>query len=324
MKNPNHLSALGGLIALICILTSCGERSRRLNETQPIDVPLSHLSFNIHFPIDQLEAGVNDIMKKTLVDDVIPTNNNGDKLFLKVVKKGDLKLSLRDGQAHASLPLSVEVALKKKMMGITFSNQDSPISFTGHIETISTASLDESWDFSLHCQDMTLIWDQEPSFNLFGINIDLTQTMEKALAQNEEKILSQLCSSVNESIDFKKAMNKIWLDIQNPIRIAHNPKLLWLYSRPKALNAELLPMENDTLSVHVEYKSTVHITTTNEVTWPIEELPQRGSTISDRSAIMAYLEAKMPFTFVEDILKEQYLGKTFEYEQYHATEKILL
>lgn len=317
MRNSNLLFAF----VLTLFVFGCGEQSKKWSEKDLVEVPVSHLAFNINFPAEELQAGVNEVLKPVLVDDIINMNDKGDKLYLKVVKKGDLKISLDNDQAKGVLPLSVEVAIKKKMMGITFSNEDTPISFTGQIIATTTASLDENWNFKLHCQAMELIWDQEPRLNVLGIEIDLTKTMENALESNEEKILDQICSSVNKAIDFRKAFSKIYTDIQRPIRIAKQPDTLWLYSRPHALNAQLMPLDHDLLSIHIEYKSTVHITNQSKVNWPIEELPTRGNSLSDRSAILAYVEAKVPFEFISGIMEEKLLGQSFEYEQYSATVK---
>jgi hypothetical protein len=292
-------------------------RSDRYKEA--IKLPPSYISFNIDFPIHELESGVDDLLPMVLIDDEIALNQKGDVLYLKVIKKGNLKMALRNNFAHASLPLDVEVAIKKKVMGITFSNRDTPISFTGKIETKASALLDSAWNFSLRCEDMNLIWDEEPSLNILGIDIDMSKTMEKALDQNETIILDKLCNAINRSLDFRKTLTKIWGDIQKPIRIARNPVYVWLYTIPEALNAELLPMENDTLSIHIEYKADIHITTNENIKTKYMELPTKGNTLNDQSAILAYIETAVSINTIEKILSDKLVGKAYTYQDYGAT-----
>ncbi len=301
------------------VLVSCTDLGNSDKFNEPLQLPPSYVSFNIDFPIHELESGVNSVLPTLLIDDEIDLNKKGDILYLKVVKKGKLKMALRNNYAYASLPLDVKIAVKKKVMGITFSNQDSPITFTGTIETRASAALDSAWNFTLICDDMNLVWDEEPSLNILGIDIDMSKTMEKALEQNQDIILGELCNAVNGSLDFRKTLTKIWGDIQKPIRIAHQPLYVWLYTIPEALNAELLPMEKDTLSIHIEYKADIHITTNADQKTSYRELPSRGETLNDQSAILAYIETAVSLKTIEKILEEKLVDKTYSYDDYHAT-----
>ncbi|MEO9477822.1 MAG: DUF4403 family protein [Cyclobacteriaceae bacterium] len=316
--SPQHL-----IIISLVMLFSCSDSRQSSEYTEPLKLPPSFVSFNIDFPIVEMEDGVNTMLKDVLIDDVIKLNKKGDQLFLKVVRNGHLDLALRGNRVYASLPLDVKVAIKKKVMGVTFSNEDVPVSFSGVMQAKANATLDSLWNFTLLCEEMNMDWVSEPSINILGMEIDLSKTMEKALDQNEEKILSELCRAVNSSIDFRTALLKVWGDIQRPIRIAKKPVYAWLYTIPDALNAELLPLKKDTLKIHVEYRSSIYITTDKQITSEITSLPTRGKPINSKSAILAYVQADVPIAKMEELASNLLVGKTYSYEGYSATiEKI--
>ncbi|MFY0598294.1 MAG: DUF4403 family protein [Cyclobacteriaceae bacterium] len=318
MKNKFKSLYNPALILLLIMVAGCSGNNKRNEAVKPLKLPLSLVSFNIDFPIGELEEGINGVLKKVLIDDVMPLNKKGGKLFLRVEKSGRLDLAIRENKIYASLPLDVVVAVKKKVMGITFSNQDTPITFSGIIETKASASLDSMWNFTLACEEMNMKWLSDPSVNIMGINLDLSKTVNKALTQNEDKILSEICGAINNNIDFKKALTKVWKDIQKPIRIAKKPIEAWLYATPEALNAVLLPLVRDTLSLHVEYRGNLHIKTENIPQIAIKELPIKSETLNTQSSILAYIQVELPLDKLEGILTEQVVGKTYAYDKYSA------
>lgn len=305
------------LFLLISAL-SCTQ-TRKEEPIAPLVTPSSFVGFNIAFPVNELEDGINSLLKTTLVDDVIDLNKKGDKLFLKVVKNGKLRLALRQDKVFASIPLIVNVAIKKKVMGISFSNKDTPVSFEGIIETQATTSLDSIWNFNLDCQGINMKWISKPAIDILGVSIDLRKSIDKAIYQNEEKILSEICGAINQSIDFKKALSKVWKSIQKPIRIAKKPVDIWLHTIPDALNAKILPMVRDTLWIHAEYHGKIFISTEKDRVHQEVALPLKGDVLNYKSAIISYIQAEVPLLRVEEFISEKMVGNTFRYEGYDAT-----
>jgi hypothetical protein len=295
-------------------LQSCNIDKKAQKDVPPLKLPPSNLSFNVHFPASELAAGVTALLKPVLIDDEIRMNDKGDILYLKVIRTGKLNLSFANDQLIATLPLDVSVAIKKKMMGITFSNKDTPINFNGKITTLATANLDAGWNFVLDCQDMDFEWDAQPSINIMGLEIDLSKTVKKALDENEAKILNEICGAINKAFDFRITIDKVWKDMQKPIRISQKPTEFWLKSNPEALNAQLLPLVNDTLSIHLEYKSDLYIETQPRQS-ALVPLPDMGIPLSDKSAILAYLDVRIPISLLNQLIPQKIMGRDFTYKK---------
>lgn len=306
------------VISASALMIGCSKINKNEKPRPPIVTPSSLVGFDIAFPVQEIEEGINSKLKAILVDDVIDLNSKGDKLFLKVEKSGDLDLALRLNKIYASIPLNIEVAIKKKVMGISFSNKDTPITFEAILETQANATLDSLWNFDLDCSGMNLKWLSEPSFNIMGISIDLRSTIDKAIEQNENRILDEICGAINKSIDFKRGLTNIWSKVQKPIRIAKNPFYVWLHTIPHALNAKILPMVRDTLWMHAEYHGEVSISTEKRMNIIEVPLPNKGNVINDQSAIVSYISADIPLKSIEAIATSKMVGKTFTYEGYSA------
>ncbi len=311
-----RISALSILLISLFVFTDCSKTRQKDKEAPPLKLPPSTVSFNVHFPASELAAGVNSLLKNVLIDDEMVINSKGDVVYLKVIKTGGLWLSFKGDKAEATLPLDVSVAIKKKVMGITFSNRDTPISFSGQIKTVSSATLDAAWNLTLECENLDLTWTAEPTLNIMGIEIDLSNTMDKVLAENEDKILAEICGAINRSLDIRSTMSKVWGDVQKPIRIAQNPSAFWLHTKPEALNAALLPLDNDTLSIHLEYKSELSIKPTAISAHASRPLPDKGLPLNDQSAILAYIDARIPVTLLDKLIAQKVSGQSFSYEKY--------
>lgn len=304
------------MLLSILYLSSCSKSQKEDKVGPPLKLPPSNVSFNINFPAKELGSGVDGLLKDVLIDDEIAINGKGDLLYLKVRKTGKLGLSFVNNMAEASLPLDVSIAVQKKMMGITFSNRDSPISFSGQIKTISSVTLDASWNLTLECNDLDLTWDSEPVLSIMGLEIDLSKTMKKALDENEDKILNEICGAINRSLDIQSTMRKIWSDIQKPMRITQKPQSFWLHFKPEALNAALLPLNNDTLSIHLEYKSELAIRPSSIQRQPTIPLPDKGLPLNEKSAVLAYIDARIPLRLLDELISKKISGQSFSYQKY--------
>lgn len=128
-----------------------------------------------------------------------------------------------------------------------------------------------------------------------------------------------MCLAINKNIDFRKILTKVWGDIQKPIRIAKKPTYLCLYTLPNSLNAKVLPMVRDTLSIHAEYSSFIYITSNPNITTEIKQLPNNGETLNDKSAVLAYIETWFLINDLEKLVADKVVGRSFTFKDYSAT-----
>lgn len=318
MQNP--LRFFLALLALLLLACDPPKKETAVEAPgEPLDVPPSFLGFRVNFAIQELEKGVNTVLPTVLVDGPIPINGKGDTLFVKVVRKGKLNLALREKVAYASIPLDVYASVKKKVMGITFSNQDNPVKFSGIVKASSHFDLDEQWNMVVDCQWLGFEWQGErPQIAVLGLAFGVDKMIEKAIEANSEQISSAICDGLQRSVDFRKILEKVWMDVQDPIRIAQNPAPIWMVSDPIALNGEIVPHRKDTLSILMELRSVLRITPDKQFKKEKIPLSPRLKPLNEESALLAYPELFVSYDFAAKAIKDLLRGRDLSYEGYRA------
>lgn len=303
----------------LLLLMGCQQQagSDEKENLPPLETPPSYLSFRVNFPVSELEDGVNRMLPTVIMDDVLPIKGK-DTLFLTVRRKGQVDMTIRKREVFATIPLEVSAAVKKKVLGMTFSNEDSPITFTGHLTASAKVEIDDEWNMDITCQYRGFDLGDSPAISFMGMTFNIDGTVEQVLEDNQDELSDLICGALNGALDFRQTVEKIWLDLQNPQRIARNPEKIWLYSAPIALNGQLIPMPKDTLCVHVEYRTAIHISPVKKVVNDKVPLGGRGAPLNTKSALIAYPELRMPYDFFTAGLKTELLGQTFTYEGYNV------
>lgn len=302
----------------LVLLTYCGQKPGGSEEDtlESLETPPSYLSFRINFPVSELENGVNSILPKTILDDKLPIKGK-DTLILHIVRKGRLSLAVRQNEVFASIPLEVEAAIKKKVMGITFSNEDTPIKFSGTLKASAKVELENDWNFAIDCEYKGFDLGKNAEFSVMGITFNIDGSIEKALDKHKSELSNVICQALGNALDFRQVVNKVWADLQNPQRIAMNPTPIWLYSKPIALNGKMIPKKKDTLSVHLEYRTVIEISP--DYRKPTQKVPltDRGELLNVNTALVTYPKLILPYEMLTQSLKQELVNQHFTYEGYN-------
>ncbi|MFT7029988.1 MAG: hypothetical protein ACJA2C_001382 [Marinoscillum sp.] len=308
--------ALGIIVLLGLQYCSSPNKTIETEAVALLEVPPSYFSFRVNITADELQQGLNDVMPMHIMDGAMPMKNDKDTLFLKVKRKGMLKLAVRKNELFVSLPLEVEAAIKKKVFGITMSNEDSPIAFEGVLRASTKFQFGDNWDMDLACSYLGFDIGSNVQFNILGLNFGLEKSITKALEEHSDELSDLICRGVNEAFDFHRIIEKVWIDLQNGKRIAHNPAKLFLYAQPLALSGKVIPIERDTVSIHLEYRTIVQISPIDKILNEVMPLPKRGTPLSTDTRIQAYPEVSLGFDQLSSFLKDQLANQVFEYSDY--------
>ncbi|MEQ8241635.1 MAG: DUF4403 family protein [Cyclobacteriaceae bacterium] len=297
-----------GLWVFIILLTVSCDRSKPEQEadTRKKDLPPSRINIEVDFPIKELEAGVNSVLKTQLLDATLPIGKEGDTLFLKIKKNAKLNLAVKGLTAYAAIPLEIEVAVKQKVMGISFSTQDSPVIFNGTATAKADFDINENWDLTLDCSWLGLELSSTPSIKVMGLKIDIEGLVNSQLEKNQDKISDAICTALNQTVDFRGMMTNVWADMQKPIRIAKKDFKLWLNIAPETLGAQL-KSKNDTISFLTTLVSNFEISPIPSEKKP-STLPRKGLPEQNASYLLAYIDASFPFDIIAEIAELQ-LGR---------------
>jgi len=305
-------------LVLLGALMACDRSTKKESEAAlpPLQTLPSYLSFRVNFPVGELEDGVNRVLPKLILDDALPLKGKGDTLFLKVERKGKLNLAIRKNEVFASIPLDVEAGISKKVLGVTFSNADAPVKFSGLLKASATVGIDENWDMNVTCEYKGFDLGESSKISIMGMTFNVEGTIDKALEEHEDQLSDIICGALNKAVDFRGTVEKVWMDLQKPQRIAKRPQELWLYSNPVALNGTLVPLEKDTLSVHVEFRTKINISPIKRDVEVKVPLTSRGEPLNTRAALLVYPEINLPYDLLSQTLKRELAQHEFTYEAY--------
>lgn len=310
------------ILVLIIIAISCDTAKKETAEEPalpPIEVPPSYLSVRINFPVNDLESGINQILPKRLIDGAFPMKDNRDTLFLTIQRTGNLDMNVSNNKVLASIPINVTVSAKKSVMGITFSNRDSPVTFSGTARASTVLDLTNDWNLGFNCSWEGFDFKGEPEISIMGFKVNVEKAINKIVDDYSDYLSDIICRSLRESVSLDNVLNQVWSDLQSTHRIAKNPKPLYIRSSPAALNGTLIPKSKDTLSIHLEYRTKIHVSPENRIIVNKVPLNERMEPLSTNPTFLAYPELFIPYPFLEDALNKELKGQLFQYEKYKAT-----
>lgn len=299
----------------IGLLFSCQSPRTESEHLAYIQAPPSYLSFSVNFPVNELEEGVNEILPQEILDDRLQLKGK-DTLILRVVRSGKLHLTIRENEVFADIPLKVKAAIKKKVLGMTLSNEDAPVTFTGILRTSARVHLADDWNLDMACRYLEFEMEEEPEITILGISVNLEGTLKKILDDNSDNLSNIICGALHQAIDFRKILSGVWVDLQKPQRIAKKPLNLWLYSQPTALNGEFLKNKRDTLAIHLEYRTSVLISSLEQKIPVVTELPDRNKPLNHENVLVLYPELQLPYKHISETLKKVLVAQQFTYEGY--------
>lgn len=284
----------------------------------PVDVPPSYLGVRVSLPAEELEAGINSVLPDQLINGAFPMKDDRDSLFLMITRNGHLDLKISHNEIFASIPLNITVSVKRRLLGVTFSNKDTPITFSGRVKASTEVSLEDDWELGFVCSWDSFEFDDDPVITFMGMKFNVENTINDVVNDYRDNLSDMLCRSLRESISLKKALHSVWEDLQATHRIARNPRPLFLRSSPVAMSGVLVP-GHDALAVHLEYRSSLHISPENRIMVNKLPLGERTDPLSTNPVFIAYPELTISYPFLQDALSDVIKGETFEYDRYTAT-----
>jgi hypothetical protein len=301
---------------LLLLLASCTATEDKTEYQDIAPVPPSFLSLDIDFPVTELEAALEHKVNTVLIDKEIPLDKKEDRLDLTISRYRRIDLAVRKNKIYLSVPLEIRAVIYKKVLGIRMNNEKQPVQFKAVAHLSTTASLDEDWQLEMNCTWEGLKWEKEPRFRLLGLNLNLTGIIESQLQNHQQELEDLLCKEISDQINFRKAIENLYQDLQKPQVIARKPGMLYLYTRPTSLNGTLNLSKRDTISLHAEYNTSIHISPDATSPEKLNPLLGRSDVISSANRLSAFVEFKLSIAALNQVLKDQLVGKSFQYEGY--------
>jgi len=240
-------------ILLAALATSCSriapEAPARTNLDSTLVVQGSVLNVPVYYPVKELENMINAKLDERIIDARLPISKGNDSLFLSISRFEPVTLAY-DG-AHGltyTLPVQLDGHLESKVAGIAIRNKE-PIRAKIVITMFSNLFLDDNWNLKPETELKDIRWVEEPKIKIAGIKFNLKPPIEKQLLKNKQKIVDKIDSSAGKAVKIRESIEKLWVDIQKPIRINRKVVDAWLKFDATDIDAHLTARSVDTIMI---------------------------------------------------------------------------
>lgn len=188
----------------------------KLNTT--LVAPLSELTFPVNFKVEELNTILNTVIDGKFFDSPLTINERGDILNLEITKSAPLKIKWQMPYLIMEVPLHLEGVGDVKIGRRRVSNQEA---IEGNLILTLKSLIDISCDWKLKTNSsiQKITWTKEPVLKLLFVKLNLREQVDAILKLKEHELLSNLDKQIGEKIQLKKAIEKLWLDIQKPVRV---------------------------------------------------------------------------------------------------------
>jgi hypothetical protein len=295
-KNYLHWGAL----FTVMMVFSCGPREKPKGiEPGLRQVPQSNVNLAIKLPISAMEEGINKSLSKDLAKETILLNDRNDKLFLDIKRAGEIKLAYKNNQFYASIPLKVSVVVQKKVLGLLLTNKDQPVVFWANANISGPFDLDQKWNPIYDFAWRSIEWEKPPIFEVLGLKLDLTETIEKQIKKAVPLINKKINLALSQGVRLDDHINNAFNKIQDPIKVKLNDDNFFLHLQVQEIKGSLIKESDDTLGLAIASTSDFSLHEKRPATSKVE-LPEREEFVMQNEAFTLFIDAPVSFALLNE------------------------
>ena len=278
----------------------------------------SVLSTPLVIPTRLITEKINAALKKDLLRD---TNFNNisertgrrDQVKMLVERSGDIEIQWKDNHATCSVPLGIIV--ERRLLNIKKITKDdglaAKLNFALRLSFDVDLAVGEDWRLDTRTQFKQMEWIEEPKA-ILGI-FDLKKGIEKRLLAEMPNVQAKIDQQIHDLVRLEHPMNRIWNKLQKPIAFNKAHKVAWLQFTPLQVELGKITTENGDLLVQTRVRA---LTRTLIGTNPQYEVDSTLPPLIIRKSLpdtaQVHLLAEIPFDDLNDLLRSQFVGNTFE------------
>jgi len=150
--------------------------------------------------------------------------------------------------------------------------------------------------------------------NVAGIKINLRGAIEKALNNNKDKLVAKLDESAGEITKIRQSIEKLWGDIQKPIRINRKAVPVWLQMDATDIDGRLSSRSEDTLMIEARLNARLHtvLDSAASLTKP-RALPNLKRQVEHGQNLHAYALVTLPFELLNSVINQAVDTLSFDF-----------
>ncbi len=291
-----------------------------LDSTQAI--PLSELIFPVDFEVSELSALLNTAISGKFFSASLNVNKRGDVVDLDITKSAPLKIKWQMPYLEMEVPLHLSGTGTVKIGRKNISNKE-PVEGDLILKLRTEISISSDWKLITKTKIKDITWINDPFLKIAFIKVNLRENVNALMKVKETELTKNFDHAVSEKIELKRAITKIWMDIQKPIRINKKEVLVWLRSRCESMSGLMIDKGPGTICIQVAcYTKTQILFDTDTSGLVNPKLPpykQSQKGLEDRLDL--YIAAAIPFDLANKKMNERIDDLKFKYKGFSVKVK---
>jgi hypothetical protein len=269
-------------------------------------VPRSELIFPVNFEVKELSELLNVAISGTFFKAPLTINERGDIVDLEIKRSAPLRISWQMPYLEMTVPLHLSGIGKIKMGKGVLSNKEA-VESDLVLTLRSQIDISQDWKLKTKSTIQHIAWVNDPVVKIAFLKLNLRNKVDEAIHARETELLKNFDERVGEKIALKKAVEKIWQDIQKPIRVNKREVLVWLRSRCDSIAARLVDKGPQTISIQVACYAESQILFDSDTAFATNATlpPYVRSDRGMEDHVELYIGARVPFKLLNKKLKER-------------------
>jgi hypothetical protein len=318
--------ALFLLLLLACCLAGCErikpEPPPATTRDTELQLPLSTVNLPVYYHLDSLAATLNGKMKGTFIQQWIKLNDRGDSLYLEIARTRPVIIKWKKEKLTFALPVSVKGKFIKRVAGIKVQNA-TPVAMEMVLHLATNVLINKDWNLLTQTDLQRIVWIKDPFLKIAMVRINLRKIVEQTILSNREALSGKMDQVLRDRLATRTVIEKLWNDIQKPIRINKKGAEVWLKPTAQDLQARVTQRGNF-IVLETELKAYVRtVLETQEMPATNTVLPPYKAKQTDTDSLTLYVLARLPFRTINSLLKKELDNYTFTTQGYSTTIKDL-
>jgi hypothetical protein len=315
-------------ITVLLVLTACStlriERPPESYTEAAVAPKFSTLNIPFHFEINNLERMLNKQLTGMIYADTSFDDNNQDDLMIRAWKKDDIHIRMDKNEFRYSIPLRVWINKRFSIGSFGFSLSDSKaVNAEILLKFRTTVAVNKNWTISTTTLSDGYEWISTPQIRLGAVSVPIPYLSDLIVNANLSAVNAGIDKALQNMVDIRKTVQKVWTDLQAPIRVSDDYPL-WAKVTP--VEVSMLPLQgNAGLSNPVIGFTAITELYYNEIPEPGVNalLPDLKITSRLDDEFNINLAVKVPFTEINQLARQQLTGYTLNQGYYHIRIKDL-
>ena len=195
--------------------------------------PISYVAGDITFKIPELERKINRALKPVLVSEETFEGKKGEAWHLRVERTGPVKIQYANSRVTFSAPLQVWYT---NPIGLKKNRKRRPLCALA-VDFASPLTISSNWRLATRSRFENYRWIQRPTVRLLGIKVGVTKLAESLLEKRRGDIEVAIDKVVHSELRLDRYVDRVWRDMQKPLRISKKPESIWIIPRPFSIAA---------------------------------------------------------------------------------------